>query len=435
MTTRWSALLSLFVVAGAAALGAQGARGNADAIVSIGAGAGFTCALTARGALFCWGRNDLGQLGRGTSDTLPHPEARRVALDGDATALAVGYDHACATTAAGAAYCWGDDRLLESGSPSRADRCIEALRPVSCRRRPTRVEGGPRFRGVAAGFRESCGIAVDGAYCWGDAAAGRQPADSQSLDRCGPPATASWCRRWPTLVRLPPAQQRETPPTSIAFDALATGPLRTCGIAAGALHCWGHGWRGLTRRRYEGESLVIDGDVRAVSIAFEHACGLRATGAVLCWGERDLGALGIGDRTGQAYRPVTVRERGMFRAGDGTFASTFGDARPVVGEHSFSAIGVGGLHSCAIERGTGAAYCWGANDHGQLGIGVVDTTSGYALRGANPAPRRVVGDARFTLIAAGVDHTCGVTDRADVLCWGLLDGALHATPVPLARWR
>ena len=306
---------------------------------------------------------------------------------------------------------------------------------MSCRRRPTRVEGGPRFRGVAAGFRDSCGIAVDGAYCWGDAAAGRQPADSQSLDRCGPPATASWCRRRPTLVRLPPAQRFETPPTSIAFDALATGPLRTCGIAAGALHCWGHGWQGLTRRRYEGESLVIDGDVRAVSIAFEHACGLRATGAVLCWGERDLGALGIGDRTGQAYRPVTVRERGMFRAGDGTFASTFGDAGPVVGEHSFSAIAVGGLHSCAIEMGTGAAYCWGANEHGQLGIGVVDTTSGYALRGANPVPRRVVGDARFTLIAAGVDHTCGVTDRADIRCWGLLDGAVHATPMPLARWR
>lgn len=432
MMARWVGLLSLVVVAGSTVLGAQVTRRNEERIVSIGAGAGFTCALTGRGQLFCWGRNDLGQLGRGTSDTLAHPEARRVALDGVATTLAVGYDHACATTAAGAAYCWGDDRLLESGSPSRAERCIEALRPVSCRRRPTRVEGTLRFRTVAAGFRESCAIAADGsAWCWGDAAAGRQPADSQSLDRCGPPATASWCRRRPTLVRLLPAQRGEPPPTGVVFDALATGPLRTCGIAAGALYCWGHGWIGLTRRPYEGESLVIDGDVRAVSIAFEHACGLRATGDVLCWGERDLGALGTGDRTGHEYRPVTVRNRS--RAGAGTFAWTFGDAGPVVGNHRFSAIGVGGLHSCAIEMGTAAAYCWGANDHGQLGIGVVDTVSGYALRGANPAPRRVLGDARFTLIAVGVDHTCGVTDRDAILCWGLLDGTAHPTPTMLVR--
>jgi Alpha-tubulin suppressor and related RCC1 domain-containing proteins len=435
MIARRIHLLSLVMLAVAPALAAQGARAGGDGIVTLGAGAGFTCALSSRGQVFCWGRNDLGQLGRGTSDTLPHPEPLRVALDVAATALAVGYDHACATTGDGTAYCWGDDRLLESGSPSRGEQCVEALRPVACRRRPTRVESALRFRALAAGFRESCGIAQNGsAYCWGDAAAGRQPADSQSLDRCGPPATANWCRRRPTAIRMGPAQRGETSPTAVAFDAVATGPLRTCGIAAGALYCWGHGWNGLSRRPYEGQTLVIDGDVRAVSIAFEHACGLRATGTVLCWGERDLGALGIGDRTGQPYRPTTVRERGFFRAGDATFASTFGDAGPVIGEHRFSAIGAGGLSTCAIEIGTAAAWCWGANQHGQLGIGLVDDASGRAVRGANPTPRRVLGDARFTLIAVGVDHSCGATERGTILCWGLLDGTAHPTPTLVSSW-
>ena len=428
-------LLLLGMMAAAPALAAQGTTERGDDIVSLGAGADFTCALTRRGELFCWGRNDLGQLGRGTSDTLPHSEPRRVALGVAATSLAVGYDHACAATGDGVAYCWGDDRMLESGTASHDESCVEALRPVACHRRPTRVAGALRFRTLAAGFRESCGVAEDrSAYCWGDAMAGRQPADSQSLDRCGGPATANWCRR-PTAVHVASVQRGETLPTAVAFDALATGPLRTCGIAAGALYCWGHGGIALSRRRYEGESLVIDSDVRAVSVAFEHACGLRAGGTVLCWGERDLGALGIGDRTGQLYRPTSVKERGRFRAGDATFASMFGDAGPVVGEQRFSAIGVGGLHSCAIETGTAAAWCWGANQHGQLGIGAVDDVSGGALRGANPAPRRGGGDARFTLIAVGVDHTCGATDRGAILCWGLLDGTAHPTPTMVPDWR
>jgi alpha-tubulin suppressor-like RCC1 family protein len=428
--------LLLVMMAAAPALAAQHAPERRDDIVSLGAGADFTCALTGRGELFCWGRNDLGQLGRGTSDTLPHPEPHRVALDAPATSLAVGYDHACAATADGAAYCWGDDRMRESGSPSRVESCVEALRPVSCRRRPTRVQGALRFRGLAAGFRETCGIGADrNAYCWGDAGTGRWPADSQSLDRCGPPATAGWCRRRPTVVRLAAEQRWQKPPTAVAFEALATGPLRTCGIAAGALYCWGHGWIGLSRRRHEDESPVIDADVRAVSIAFEHACGLRAGGTVLCWGERDLGALGIGDRTGEAYRPTPDKGRGLYGAPAPTFAWTFGDAGPVVGGQRFSAIGAGGLHTCAIETGTAAAWCWGANEHGQLGIGAVDHVSGAALRGVNPAPRRVAGDSRFTLIAVGVDHSCGVTDRGAILCWGLVDGTVHATPTKVPDWR
>ena len=75
--------------------------------------------------------------------------------------------------------------------------------------------------------------------------------------------------------------------------------------------------------------------------------------------------------------------------------------------------------------------CWGANQWGQLGTGSVDDATGRDWRGTNREPRRVANDARFTLMAAGVDHTCGVTDRNEVLCWGRTTrGATGATDRP-----
>lgn len=398
-------LVALVVLAARApALAAQGAP--VPGIVALGAGADFTCALTGRGQVLCWGRNDLGQLGRGSSDTLAHPEPRRVALDVAATSLSVGYDHACVTASDGASYCWGDDRLLESGSATRPERCLEAAREVSCRTRPTRVEGESdlRFRVIAAGFRQSCGIAEDRrVYCWGDAFAGRQPADSQTLERCGPSATAYWCHPRPTLVPLYTSERTPTPRLLATFDTLALGAFRSCGVSQSAkLYCWGHGtsWP----ESYQGATPTQGNGVRAASIGFQHACGVRDDSIVVCWGERDLGALGLGDLTG--------------RANGSTFVPSFAHGAPIATERRFSAVSVGGLHSCAVDALTAAAFCWGANQHGQLGVGVVDTTSGRALRGANAAPRHIASGARFTLIAAGVDHTCGVTEWGEVLCWG-----------------
>ena len=175
---------------------------------------------------------------------------------------------------------------------------------------------------------------------------------------------------------------------------------------------------------WQGHTVPGGVGVRSVSVGFEHACGQREPSTIICWGERDLGALGIGD---DGARGVGLK-RWMDK---GSFISGFAKGPPVVGEHLFSAVSAGGFHTCAIEVATSVAYCWGANQWGQLGTGNVDHATGHDWRGTNREPRRVASDAHFALIAAGVDHSCGVTDGSEVLCWGrTLRGATGATDWP-----
>jgi hypothetical protein len=61
----------------------------------------------------------------------------------------------------------------------------------------------------------------------------------------------------------------------------------------------------------------------------------------------------------------------------------------------------------------------------------LDNATGRDLRITSREPRHVASDAHFALIAAGVDHTCGVTQQGDVLCWDrTLRGATGGTYPP-----
>ncbi len=73
-------------------------------------------------------------------------------------------------------------------------------------------------------------------------------------------------------------------------------------------------------------------------------------------------------------------------------------------------VSAGGRHSCAVTGGR--AFCWGANDRGQLGDGELETRD---------APTAVVGDIEFVQVAAGLAHSCGVTRDGEAYCWGADD--------------
>src|SRR5690606_11302419 len=80
--------------------------------VTITAGGSTTCVITATGAVRCWGRNDSGQLGLGSTGNIGDDETPdavgAVDLGGTrAIAISAGNAHVCAVLETGSVRCWG----------------------------------------------------------------------------------------------------------------------------------------------------------------------------------------------------------------------------------------------------------------------------------------------------------------------------------------
>ena len=123
---------------------------------ALSAGGSHTCAsITVEGTsgLFCWGLNDNGQLGDGTTI-----ERRSPALvsGGPFSNVAAGGSHTCALNSAGTAYCWGANDHGQLGDGTKTMRTTPVL-----------VAGGLTFVSLSAGGSHACGVTVSGTYCWG----------------------------------------------------------------------------------------------------------------------------------------------------------------------------------------------------------------------------------------------------------------------------
>jgi alpha-tubulin suppressor-like RCC1 family protein len=119
-------------------------------------GSQHTCALTTGNLAFCWGYNIYGQLGAGT--TLPRRlTAVRVAGGLTFQHLTGGPYHTCGLATSGKSYCWGlneDGRLGDGTTTNRLS--------------PRAVAGGLGFRQLSAGGFHTCGVTAESrAYCWG----------------------------------------------------------------------------------------------------------------------------------------------------------------------------------------------------------------------------------------------------------------------------
>ena len=80
----------------------------------------------------------------------------------------------------------------------------------------------------------------------------------------------------------------------------------------------------------------------------------------------------------------------------------------VLGGLTFTAVSTGVAHTCGLTT-SGAAYCWGYNNRGQLGDGTTTNRT---------SPVAVVGGFTFARVSAGADYSCGVTTAGAAYCWG-----------------
>jgi uncharacterized protein (TIGR03437 family) len=136
-------------------------------IVDVAGGSYFTCALTSKGAEWCWGSSGDGQLGAGPNLPNENPVA---VLDAAGTAplsgvasIATGFADACAVTNSGSVLCWGSNQDGEVGNNNNIQVNIPV--PVLNLAGTSQLSG---ISAVTAGENDACALTTaDGVLCWG----------------------------------------------------------------------------------------------------------------------------------------------------------------------------------------------------------------------------------------------------------------------------
>ena len=298
--------------------------GLSSGVTAIAAGEYYYCALTSGGAVRCWGANLSGQLGDGSTVDRLTPVTVS-GLGSGATAIAVGYYHACALTSSGAVLCWGNNDDGQLGSNTTTSRST-----------PVAVSGLGSVVAIAAGGFHTCAITSSGGVkCWGQNFRG-QLGDNSTVDSRTPVAVSGLAN---------------------GVKAISAGLAHTCALTTvGGALCWGSNASGQmgdnsatpTPRPSPVAVNGMSSGVTAIAAGRNHTCAIASTLA-FCWGANARGQLGDGTTT-QRLTPAAVN--GL---GSGVTAIS-------VATHLTS------FHTCALMN-SGALQCWGDNFLGQLGNG------------------------------------------------------------------
>lgn len=288
--------------------------GQATAVT---AGTGHTCALLSDGTVRCWGLNDFGQLGNGTTTNLTVP-GPIINPGAPFAAIAAGGRHTCGLLASGSVLCWGSNLSGQLGNGRTTNSSV-----------PVAVSFGGPATAIAVGGAHSCAIVANGTVqCWG----------SNSFRQLGNGTTTN------SSVPVTVNNVR-------AALAITAGDNHTCALlSGGGVLCWGSNNRGQLgngRTTVSSAPTPVNnlGAATAVSAGFLYTCAILTSDGVRCWGINNYGQLGNGTRTNTTL-PVPINNPGV----------------------GYAAITAAETHTCVLMR-SGAVLCWGLNSSGQLGNG------------------------------------------------------------------
>ena len=369
-------------------------------IKQVALGKDFTCVIAGeKSEVFCFGRNDKGQLGnfnsQNTSDPVPvlDSENSNVPII-DAKQIAAGENHACALLKNGRAVCWGDNLFGQAGNPSQSGVGVKTIMEGERNSKPFQ-----NIHEIFAGANSTCIIAKDGniAFCFGERYGSTKKLNwlPEQIELSGNLGTVSqvkqigvgrgfacalskssevfcWGRndmnQLGALVTVPgltkATQVLVSYPVQTAIskiDSIAVSDFHACALHRDekTVYCWGDNRfgqlgntsvRGLPEQVALGSNNLTLKGVRELSVGPDRTCIISSRDEVFCWGNGANGLLG-NEKVLSPY-PVRVLD---------TNGEMLGSA---------SQISVGNNHSCVIDTNQ-KLFCFGINEFGQMGTKMI----------------------------------------------------------------
>lgn len=321
--------------------------------------------------------------------------------------LAAGGSHSCALLASGEVTCWGRGYESQLGAAT--------LKPSG----PVMVPGLSDAAHVYAAAQSTCVLRKNGVLqCYGLNAKllEDRPELGQGIASVGLSPERGLCvvkTNGRVLCSVGIAVKIDAQGAVLGLEdvqQVAVGDSHACALRqSGKVFCWGKNERFAvggakadsieTPREVPGAS-----DIVQLALGYEMSCGRRKDGKVLCWGEP-------GEWLGRKDPRRIIKHDGPFTM---TAPLSALSAEPVLGLDGALDLALGGRFSCAAT-GSGLA-CWGRNDYGQLGRGHFKEDA-MPLGGLPPPPQLVLAGA--TKVALGTNHSCALTQGGEVHCWGM----------------
>ncbi|MCO4747083.1 MAG: hypothetical protein KC912_19965 [Proteobacteria bacterium] len=355
---------------------------------------GYSCAIDMNDALHCWGNNDFGELGDGTTQkrrtiqpvagnmtwktaNLGNSSTCAIASDDtlwcwglDAQAIdailtptqvgsaawkdvSIGVEHRCALATDDSLWCWGTNNNGQLGLGDNNERTS-----------PTRV-GTALYKQVSAGGNFTCALQTDDSlWCWGENRSGQFAVDPSTTSESTVPLEVS-------------------PPNGLTWVEISAGYSHTCALASDSnVYCWGLGseqaiGNGSNQDDVYTPTQALGGPFTSLISADYQTCADDAAGNLWCWGTNGEHNL----IPGEPYYLETP-----------TLVAT----DLILGE------GLAAWHTCALDA-AGALYCWGRENPGT---------------GPGPEAPSVVDAPTPSKVTVGVNHLCLLDVDGAAWCMG-----------------
>ncbi|HEY0906526.1 MAG TPA: hypothetical protein VGE17_04945, partial [Methylophilus sp.] len=286
---------------------------------SVSVAAGYACAVTTDGKIYCWGSDSTGALGNGASGSQTSP-MQEATGNTNWVSVSTGSQHACGLRSDNTLWCWGADSFGQLGNgagTTTQQSAVQVTSPAS-------------WLNVSAGYLHTCAVNTENKlYCWGYDSSGQLGNGATVGNQLSPNQESSAATDWKSV-------------------SAGTG---TCAVKTnGTLYCWGSDSSGqlgngaaITANQIS-PSQEFSGatDWESAMNVYTHSCGLKQNGDVWCWGANNNGQVGDGT-TNNAVSPVYTMN---------------GFKSLAQGYSSYTTCGI------TIDS---RLVCWGSNSQGQAG--------------------------------------------------------------------